>query len=449
MARQTQSGTFKQTLSVGAMVVYGLVFMMPVAPFAIYGNVFQASGGMPALPYVIGLVGMVFTVFSFGVMIRRFPSSGSIYTYVTKTMSTGMGFVTGWLMLLQYLITPNLVYLMAAQALNQYVPEVPVVVWCLAFNAFVTVVSLRSVETGIAVDRIALIGQLIVLGLFMGFAIHYVATNPDTASFAPTAFYSAQSFNLSDVMSAVSLCVMSYIGFGCIATLTQQAKDMRQGPPRAMLITLLVLGAMFIGTCYLACCVDPTGACFAKDANNGFYLVAEKCGGEWLGVVCAVTNALAYGLFSGLVGQVSVSHILYAMGTSGALPKRLGHLSEKGVPRLATLFVSLFSLVTVLPFFWLGVDQVAKCSNFGALASYLLLNASVVWFCFIQPRRAHKPEGHIGRYLVCPLIGIVVVGWIFASLSAVALVVGFVWIAIGIAYYLVQTRVRHKVISLP
>ena len=37
------------------LVFYGLIFMVPIAPFAIFGQVFQVSNGMPVLAYVVGL----------------------------------------------------------------------------------------------------------------------------------------------------------------------------------------------------------------------------------------------------------------------------------------------------------------------------------------------------------------------------------------------------------
>ena len=78
------NGGFKRTLTVFDLVIYGLISMVPIAPFSIYASVFNASHGMPALTYLIALGAMLFTVLSFGVMINRFPSSGSIYTYATK-----------------------------------------------------------------------------------------------------------------------------------------------------------------------------------------------------------------------------------------------------------------------------------------------------------------------------------------------------------------------------
>lgn len=68
---------FKRTLSIFDMVIYGLIFMVPIAPFSIYGGVANASNGMASMAYLIAFVAMFFTVLSFGIMIKTFPSSGS------------------------------------------------------------------------------------------------------------------------------------------------------------------------------------------------------------------------------------------------------------------------------------------------------------------------------------------------------------------------------------
>ena len=101
--KQKSGDPFEQTLTVKDMVVWGLICMVPISPMAIYGGVFADSGGMPTLAFLIGFVAVLFSVFSFGIMIRHFPSSGSIYTYVSHVFGRAMGFIAGWLMLLQYL----------------------------------------------------------------------------------------------------------------------------------------------------------------------------------------------------------------------------------------------------------------------------------------------------------------------------------------------------------
>ena len=55
--------------------------MVPIAPFAIFGVVFNASLGMVPLTYVIGFVAMIFTALSYREMSRAFPISGSVYAY--------------------------------------------------------------------------------------------------------------------------------------------------------------------------------------------------------------------------------------------------------------------------------------------------------------------------------------------------------------------------------
>lgn len=439
---------FKRTLTVFDMVVYGLISMVPIAPMAIYGGVFEASNGMPALAYLIGFVAVLFSVFSFSIMIRRFPSSGSIFTYATHVMGKMMGFLTGWLMLLQYLVTPTLMYIIAGTALHGFVPEVPVWAWCLLFLAFVAVVSLRGMKTTMVVNRIALGAELVILGIFVGLGIHYVLAHPATSGFTATALVDPARFDLGGTMSAVSLAVLSYVGFGCIATLTQEADNEKQGPPRAMLIMALILVVLFAGQCYLATCIDPTGASFAHDPNNGFYLVAQIVGGPWLAIACAVTVALSQGIFTALVSQTSTALILYSMAKGGSLPKRLGTLKKgTNLPLAATVFVLGLSLVLVFVMGPLGVNTVAKVSNFGALATYAILNLCVVRYCWFQAKE-RKGAKALFMHLVFPLAGALVCLGILASLSTVALVVGAVWIVVGVVYYCVVKYGLHRDVKM-
>ena len=48
----------KRALTIPDMIVYGLIFMVPIAPFGIYGGVFNDSNGMPSLVYLIGMIAM-------------------------------------------------------------------------------------------------------------------------------------------------------------------------------------------------------------------------------------------------------------------------------------------------------------------------------------------------------------------------------------------------------
>jgi hypothetical protein len=66
----------RRSLSLGDLLVYGLVFISPIAPFAIFGIVFNASKGLVPLTYMIGLVAMLFTALSYREMSTAFPIAG-------------------------------------------------------------------------------------------------------------------------------------------------------------------------------------------------------------------------------------------------------------------------------------------------------------------------------------------------------------------------------------
>ncbi|MCD8316152.1 MAG: APC family permease, partial [Eggerthellaceae bacterium] len=421
------------------------ISMVPIAPMAIYGGVFQASDGMPTLAYLIGFIAVIFSVFSFRIMIQRFPSSGSIFSYVTNIMGKGLGFMAGWLMLLQYLITPTVMYVIAGNALNEIIPEVPVLVWCLIFLAIVAVVSLRGMKTTMIVNRIALIGELLILAIFVVIGVYYVMTHSSTSGFTATAIVDPSKFNFGDMMSAVSLAVLSYVGFGSIATLTQQAKDKRHGPPRAMLIMVIILVILFAGQCYIATCADPTGSWFTSDSTNAFYIVARHIAGPWLSIACAVAVALSQGIFTALVMQTSVALILFTMARGGSLPRILGTLKKgTNTPLAATIFVLALSLVLTLIMFPLGMDMIAKVSNFGALATYTLLNVCVIVYCWFQTKERHSVFFH----LIFPAIGAIICFGILISLGTIPIIVGIIWIAVGVIYYCVAKYALHRQITI-
>lgn len=451
-AASSQAGgdTFERTFTVKDMVVWGLICMVPISPMAIYGGVFADSNGMPTLAFLVGFVAVLFSVFSFAIMIRHFPSSGSIFTYVSHVMGKFMGFIAGWLMLLQYLVAPALVYLIAAIAIHSIVPELPVLALCFAFLIVVSVVSLIGMKTAVAVNRVALVAQLIILALFVGFGVAYVIGHPETSSFSATNFYNPKAFDISSTMSSVSLAAMSFVGFGAIATLTQEAKDPTRGPGRAMMIMVFVLAALYALQCFIATCVDPTGAAFADNTDNAFYVIARLVAGPWLSILCAVGVALAQGLFTAIAQQASIAFVMFTMARGGTLPKFMGKMSKRtNSPINAILFISVLSAVLILVFHFAGINMntIAKINTFGALATYVLLNVSVIVLCWFQLKQ-RKGVRAVVRHLIFPALGAVICFAIMLSVKDVALAVGCAWILVGVVYYCVLKYALRRDIQL-
>jgi amino acid transporter len=116
--------TLKRSLNTWDLVVYGIMFMIPVAPFAWYGTFIGTANGMVALAYLIGLVAMLFTGFSYAQMSSRYPVAGSVYSYVQRGTRQELGWMAGWAIMLDYIFLPAVAYLIGALYLSQLVSGV-------------------------------------------------------------------------------------------------------------------------------------------------------------------------------------------------------------------------------------------------------------------------------------------------------------------------------------
>ena len=246
----------KRSLSTADLVVYGLIFMVPIAPFGIYGTVMSISEGMVVLAYMIGMVGMVFTAFSYWRMSEEFPISGSVYGYATHAIGKGVGFVSGWAILLDYILVPALLYVVAAVALQSILPGVPFWVWIVFFVVFNTIINIIGIQFTSRLNWVMLVYEIIVFIIFCVAAIIYIVNNPEV-SFTLKPIFNPESFSIGIVFSAVSVCVLSFLGFDGISTLAEESKGGPDSVGRASIWSLVLVGGFFFIQTYLAACVIP------------------------------------------------------------------------------------------------------------------------------------------------------------------------------------------------
>jgi amino acid transporter len=433
----------KRTLSTVDLVVYGLIFMVPIAPFGIYGTVMSISEGMVVLAYLIGMVGMIFTAFSYWRMSEEFPISGSVYGYATHAIGKGVGFVSGWAILLDYILVPALLYVVAAVALGSILPAVPFWIWIVGFVLINTVINVLGIQFTARFNWVMLIFEVIVFIVFSVAAISYITKNPDV-SFTLAPIFNGENFSMTIVLSAVSVCVLSFLGFDGISTLAEESKGGPDSVGKASIWALLVVGVFFIIQTYLAACVMPwEGIETFADIDSAFYEVANTAGGAGVMWLCALATGLAWGIADCLVAQAAISRILFSMARDGFLPKPLAKVHPRfKTPHVSTILVAIISLVITLGFTQ-GIQDLAELINFGALSAFIILNFTVIYYFMYK-----KKSKQYFKHLVLPLIGFVVIGIVWFSLSANAMKLGLVWVVVGIILYNIITRVLKKDVKL-
>ena len=406
-----------RSLSFTDLLVYGLVFMVPIAPFGIFGSVYQGSGGMVALAYAIGAVAMMFTALSYAQMSQAFPMAGSVYTYAGRGIAAPVGFLSGWMILLDYVLVPSLLYLIAAIAMNSLLPSIPVWLWLVGFVVLNTVVNYMGIEMTAKVNKVMLGAELVVLAIFIVIGIVALAQGKgDGFNFTP--IYNSDTFSWSLVFGAVSIAVLSFLGFDGISTLAEENKESARAIGRSMVAALLLAGVLFIVQTWVASLLVPDPEQLIAKGDPGgtaFYDAAAVAGGQWLSKLTALATAIAWGFANSLVAQAATSRLLYAMARDRQLPSFLAKVhARKGVPVNATLLVAVVSLVLGLYFNTRedGISLLSTLVNFGALTAFLALHVSVVWH-YIGRQGSRRWWSH----LVAPVIGFAILAYVLVSSS--------------------------------
>lgn len=431
----------KRALSIRDLVVYGMIFMVPIAPFGVFGYVYQDARGMVPLAYLIGMVAMFFTAMSYWSMSRAFPVAGSVYAYAQRGIHEVVGFFSGWLILLDYILVPALLYIVSAAALQPMVPGVPDWAWLLGFIAINTTINLFGVEFTAKANRYILVAEGIILAVFivLGLIALYSGDHPTGLTLAP--LYNPEKFSLSVVVGAVSIAVLSFLGFDGISTLSEESRDGVDSVGKASLVALLVVGSLFILQTWIA--VDLAQGHPFSNNDVAFYETAAIAGGNTLKYATMWATALSWGIANALVAQAAISRILFAMGRDRKLPHVLAKVHPKyKTPYVSTLLVAVVSLAVGFGF-TSHIDDLSRIVNFGALTGFLVLHLSVINHYMIR-QRSRRWVVH----LVFPLVGLLIIGYVLWQMDWQAKVIGLTWLGLGIAYYLVTTQLLKRKVQL-
>lgn len=430
----------RRVLGLPALVFFGLVYMVPLTIFTTYGIVTELTGGRTAGAYLVTLLAMLFTATSYSFMVRRFPVAGSAYSYTNMAFGPNVGFLAGWSLLLDYLFIPMINYLLIGLFLNIAFPAIPAWAIVLASIALVTVLNVIGIHSVAKTSNLIVGAQIVFIGVFVALSWQGLAGQPVDLLAPLRGDGSAPGFGA--LMAGAAVLCLSFLGFDAVSTLAEECKDARRDVPRAIILTTLGAGVLFTVLAYVSQLVLP-GSHFAN-ADAAANEVMLKAGGQFLANF--FTAAFVAGsLGSALASQAAVSRILFTMGRDRVLPQRsFGYLSPRfGTPVFATLLVSAFSLLALV----IDLATLASLISFGALVAFSAVNLAVVKTHLVN-ESAHRNLKGVLRYGAVPLVGLGLTLWLWTSLSALTLVIGLCWFALGLAYLAVLTAGFRRPVSL-
>jgi putrescine importer len=425
----------RRSLTLWDLILYGVIVIQPVAPMSVFGVLSERGHGHVVTMILIAMVGMLFTAISYGRMARAYPSAGSAFTYVGQEINPALGYVTGWSMVMDYMLNPMICIIWISQQAHVFAKGVPYGVWALFFAALFTFLNIQGVKTSARVNAGLAAGMGLVIAIFFVVAARYVFGHPhDDAGFFTRPFYDPASWDIKAVLGGTSIAVLTYIGFDGISTLSEEAENPRRNILLATVMTCLVIGILSALEVYVAQLVWPASQPF-PNVDTAFTFVAGRAWQPMFVLVGATLLVANFG--SGMGAQLGAARLLYGMGRSSALPKSFfGAVDPKRhVPRNNVLFVAAVALggalLVSVGLFSYGLG--AEMLNFGALIAFMGVNAAAFIRYFV------KGEKKFSNFFP-PAAGFLICLLLWLNLSSKAWLVGSIWMAVGIAFGAWKTR---------
>jgi putrescine importer len=472
MATDTTTHTprLKRTLTLWDLILYGIIVIQPVAPMSVFGVLSERGRGHVVTTLLIAMVAMLFTAFSYGRMARAYPSAGSAFTYVGQEINPALGYVTGWSMVMDYMLNPMICIIWCSQQANVFAPGIPYWGWAIFFGAIFTFLNIQGIKTSARVNTLLAAGMGAVVAVFFMAVARYILSNPhDGTAFFTRPFYDPQLWDSKAVLAATSIAVLSYIGFDGISTLSEEAENPRRNILLATVLTCFVIGILSALEVYGAQLLWPATEPF-PNVDTAFTFVAGRA---WKPLFAIVGFTLLIANFgSGMGAQIGAARLLYGMGRSKALPQSFFGVVDpkRHVPRNNVFFVGAIALAGALlvsvGLFSYGLG--AEMLNFGALIAFMGVNiAAFVRYYVREGGKSPIPPAILTAIVIAlvlwpssnwvvlaiagvllallaliapPLAGFTICFFLWKNLSWKAWLVGGIWMVVGIAFGAVKTR---------
>jgi putrescine importer len=426
----TNEIALRKSLSLYQVVYMGLAWMTPMIYFSIYGIAYENAHGMLTQAYLLAFIAIFFTAYSYGVMSKVFPTSGSAYTYTKKSIHPYLGFLVGWALLLDYFFSPIIACLTFGIYLHAQFPSIPAYMWIIGLNIVLGFINIIGIKFSANISKLFVWIQIVFIAVFCFFLFRNLSGAGEIHPLQP---FLQTDVPFSTILAGASIICFSFLGFDTVTTMAEETVNSEKTIPKAIMIIIIVASILYLVPSFLTQLVYPQ-LTFVNIDSAGFEIV-KLVGGAALSSVFLTVLILAI-FTQGLSSVTSVSRLLFVLGRDNVLPKRVfAFLHPKfNTPVINIVIVSVVSLLALV----ISLDNAVKFVNFGALTAFFFVNVSVIAQKYKKERLRSPKQTFL--YLVLPLLGAGFIGYLLSLLDKDALWMGVTWLIAGIVYHLIQKR---------
>ncbi|MFI9204341.1 amino acid permease [Streptomyces sp. NPDC053048] len=386
---QGEGGSLRRSLGMWQLTMISIGATLGTGIFVVLGEAVPDAGPAVVISFVLAGLTALFSALSYAELAGTIPVSGSSYSYAYATLGEVVAWVCGWCLILEYGVSVAAVAVGWGQYLNELLegtvgftipeslanppgvdggifnlPALLVVLLCMAFL-------LGGAKESARANTIMVVVKIAALLLFCAVAF----TGIRAGNYAPF-----MPLGLGGVSAAGATLFFSYIGFDAASTAGEEAKDPKRDLPKAIMLSLLIVTALYVLVAAIAVGALPWNKFEGSEAALAGIMKDVTGHGFWSVLLAAgAVIAIASVVLTVLYGQ---TRILFAMSRDGLVPKTFSKVSKSGVPISNTVIVSVFCgvLAAAVP-----LGQLADATSIGTLFAFALVNVAVIVLRFTRP----------------------------------------------------------------
>ncbi|KDR23205.1 high affinity cationic amino acid transporter 1-like [Zootermopsis nevadensis] len=395
-------------LTVVDLTLLGVGSTLGLGVYVLAGAVAKTEAG-PAvtISFLVAAIASAFAGICYAEFAARVPRAGSAYIYSYVCVGEFVAFVIGWNLILEYVIGTASV----ARGLSSYIDKLadnvmqntmreimPINVDFLSdypdFLSFGVIIVLAGILS-IGVKESTILNNIFTVVNLLTVSIVIIAGSlkcdfhnwnipkseipADVASKAGEGGF--MPFGLAGVMAGAAKCFYGFVGFDCVATTGEEAKNPQKSIPIAIVISLIIIFISYFGISTVLTMMWPY---YYQDENAPLPHVFTQVG--WPVIMWIVTVGAVFALCTSLLGAMfPLPRILYAMANDGLLFRFLANINARTqTPVLATVLSGILAGIMATIF---DLQQLIDMMSIGTLLAY-----TIVAICVLVLRYEDPPQ---------------------------------------------------------
>uniref|UniRef100_A0A1B6DYI8 Cationic amino acid transporter C-terminal domain-containing protein n=1 Tax=Clastoptera arizonana TaxID=38151 RepID=A0A1B6DYI8_9HEMI len=394
-----------RVLGLADLTFLGVGSTLGVGVYVLAGAVARTNAG-PAvtLSFLVAAIASAFAGLCYAEFAARVPKAGSAYVYSYVTVGELAAFIIGWNLILEYVIGTASV----ARALSNYIDNLagnvmqsalkealPINVSFLSpypdfLSCGVVLILSMLLAWGVkestalnncftVVNLLTVLTVIVAGSFFVDFtnwsipksSIPSTVENPGNGGFLP--------FGITGVMAGAAKCFYGFVGFDCVATTGEEAKNPKKDIPLAIIMSLIIIFLAYFSIATVLTLMLPY---YEQDVMAPIVYVFEKVGLNYIRYMVSVGAIFAL-CTSMLGGMFPLPRVLYAMSIDGLLYNWLSLIHPgTSTPVLATLSSGVFSGIMAAIF---DLDQLIDMMSIGTLLAYTIVAICVLILRYRDP----------------------------------------------------------------